>query len=216
MAWLGLKNLPKSRLLAVKAAMFVLCAAPAVILVAQGFMDRLGADPVDRLTGETGETALKMLVLTLCVTPLRRLSGWNWLLRMRRMLGLFMFFYAFLHFSVYLFLDLGLDLGAVIEDVIERKYVTAGFAAFLLLWPLALTSTAWAVRKMGGQRWLKLHRAVYAVAILASVHFLWLVKGDDYGEPLVYSAIFAALLGYRWMSRDKPTQQAPARAGESG
>ena len=195
----SLRTLSKRRILVFKAFVFALCLVPAVSTLVAGFTDRLGAEPIDRLTDVTGENALRLLVATLLVTPLRRLLGWNWLLQFRRMLGLFMFFYAFLHFSVYMVLDRGFDLSTVVEDVIERKYITAGFSAFVLLWPLALTSTSWAVRKLGAPRWLKLHKCVYAVAVLACVHFLWLVKGEDIGEPLVYSAIFGALFLFRYL-----------------
>lgn len=195
----GLRTLSRGRLAAVRAAVFVLCLAPAAALVAQGLTDRLGAEPIDRITDETGEAALRMLVATLAVTPARRLTGWNWLLRLRRMLGLYAFFYALLHFGTYVLLDRGLDLSTVVEDVLDRRFITAGFAAFVLLWPLALTSTAWAVRRMGAGRWLALHRSVYAIAALACVHFLWLVRGDDMGEPVAYAAVFAALLLFRWV-----------------
>ena len=199
MALADFKNISRGRLLAIRVAVFLLCLAPAVTLVIAGFLERLGADPVDRLTDETGENALRMLVATLAVTPLRHLLGWNWLLKLRRMLGLYAFFYTFLHFGVYVVLDRGLDPSTVVEDIIERKFITAGFAAFFLLWPLALTSTAWAVRKIGAQRWLRLHKCVYAIAVLATIHFLWLVKGEDIGEPLVYALIFGALFLHRYM-----------------
>lgn len=179
--------------------MFVLCLLPAAQLVALGLMDRLGAEPIDLITDETGEAALRMLVATLAVTPLRRITGWNWLLRFRRMLGLYVFFYALLHFATYVALDRGLDLSTVVEDVLDRRFITVGFAAFVLLWPLALTSTAWAVRRMGAQRWLALHKSVYAIAALASVHFLWLIRGEDMAEPLAYMAVFAALLLHRYL-----------------
>ena len=155
------------------------------------------ADPVEHLTGETGEFALRMLVLALAVTPLRLATGWNWLLRLRRMVGLFAFFYAFAHFMVYVALDRRFDPTTVLDDIIERKFITVGFAAFALLVPLALTSNNWSVKKLGGKAWMKLHKVVYAIAIFAAVHFLWLQRGDDMTEPLVYLGIFIALLALR-------------------
>jgi len=215
MAWLGLQKLPKNRIFALKAALFVVCLAPAAELLVRYLTDDLGKEPIERITFSTGETALQMLVLVLCVTPLRRFSGWGWIQQVRRMLGLFMFFYVFAHFWAYL-IDQGLDLPGIIEDAAGRLYVVVGFVAFLLLWPLALTSTNWAVKKMGALKWMKLHRAVYPVVILSVIHFLWMTEDNEYGEPLVYAAIFAILLGYRWMNRDMPKQKAPAPAGSSG
>ena len=164
----------------------------------------LGADPIAALTHGTGEWALRLLVATLAITPLRLISGGNWLLRLRRMLGLFVFFYALLHFCVYVFLDRGLDFSTVAEDVLERKFITVGFPAFLILIALAVTSPAAAVRKLGARRWRRLHRAAYAAAILAAVHFLWLRRGDDWGEPLAYCAAFALLFAVRIVYALKP------------
>lgn len=158
-------------------------------------LDQLGANPIEELTHETGELALVFLIASLCVTPARRLFGWQGLTRHRRTLGLFAFLYASLHFGIYLFLDLALDFGAVWEDLRERPYITAGFTAFALMVPLAATSTRGAIRRLG-RRWQLLHRLVYVAAVAAIVHLVWLAKGD-LREPWVWAAIVAALLGVR-------------------
>ncbi len=201
MAVLGLRRMPRKAMLAIRLAVFILCLLPALEMVVNGFRDQLGADPIERLLRDTGETALKILVLTLSVTPLRHVLDWNWLLGIRRMLGLFMFFYVFGHFSIYLALDRGFDLSTIVEDVLDRRFITVGFAAFVLLWPLAATSNAWAVRSLGVKKWTRLHKCVYAIAVLSCIHFLWLVKGEDIEEPLVFMAIFAGLFAsriFRW------------------
>ena len=148
------------------------------------------------LTHTTGDWGLRLLLLTLAVTPLRRLTGWGWLLRFRRMLGLFAFFYLSLHLVTYLWLDQFFDWAAILEDVAKRPYITAGFAAFLLLVPLALTSTRGMVRRLGW-RWQTLHRLIYPAAALGVLHFFWLTKAD-LREPLVYASVLALLLALRW------------------
>ena len=178
----------------IKSVLFAVLLLP-LIPIAGGALR--AADPVEHLTGESGEFTLRILVLALAVTPLRLATGWNWLLRTRRMIGLYAFFYAAIHFGVYMALDRGFNFAAVLDDVVERKFITVGFAAFVLLVPLALTSSNWSVKKLGGKAWLKLHKLVYAVALFAPVHFLWLKRGDDLTEPLVYLGIFALLLAMR-------------------
>lgn len=178
-----------------KALVFCLALLPFGWLVFGLFAGRLGANPVETMTHETGDWSLRLLLLTLAITPLRRLTGWQWLQRFRRMLGLFTFFYVVLHFSVYLVFDHFFDPRAILEDIIERPYITVGFAAFMLLIPLAITSTQGMMRRLG-RNWQRLHRLVYPIAILAVLHFLWLVKAD-LREPLIYAAILALLLGYR-------------------
>ena len=178
----------------IKAVLFAVLLLP-LIPIAGGALR--AADPVEHLTGESGEFTLRILVLALAVTPLRLATGWNWLLRTRRMIGLYAFFYAAIHFGVYMALDRGFNFAAVLDDVVERKFITVGFAAFVLLVPLALTSSNWSVKKLGGKAWLKLHKLVYAVALFAPVHFLWLKRGDDLTEPLAYLGIFALLLAMR-------------------
>ena len=169
--------------------------APAVVLLVRAASDDLGANPIEEVTHATGQWALRFLLLTLAVTPLRRLAGWSRLVTLRRTLGLMAFGYATLHMLTYFGLDHFFDLRAALEDVLERRYVTAGMAAYLCLVPLAITSTNRMVRRLG-RRWKTLHRLVYAAAILAVIHFLWLVKAD-LREPGLYAAVLALLLGYR-------------------
>ena len=155
--------------------------------------DGLGANPVEAITFETGDWGLRFLLITLCVTPLRRITGWQALVRLRRMLGLFAFFYICLHFLTYLVLDAFFDLGYILEDITDRTYITLGFSSFLLLIPLAVTSTNAMVRRLGGRRWRRLHGLVYIVASGGVLHFLWLVKAD-LREPLIYMGILLLLL----------------------
>jgi len=155
----------------------------------------LGVDPVKELEHECGKTALNLLLLTLAVSPLRELAGLPQLLRLRRMLGLFAFFYAVLHFTIYLVLDLELNFRVLGADIVKRPYITVGFTALLLLLPLALTSTNAMMRRLG-RRWQSLHRLVYVIAVLAVWHFYWQVK-RDVREPLIYAGVLALLLLYR-------------------
>ena len=159
----------------------------------------LGANPVEELLHELGRWGLKFLLLTLSITPLRKMTGWNWLLRFRRMLGLFSFFYILLHFTVYTVLDQGLDFAVIVEDVIERPYITLGMTGLLLLIPLAITSTKGMMRRLG-KRWQKLHRLVYVIAIVGVWHFYWQVKLDTL-DATIYAVILLALLGFRALSR---------------
>ena len=155
----------------------------------------LGANPVEKLLHDLGRWGLKFLLLTLCISSLRRLTGWNWLIGYRRMLGLFAFFYIVLHFTVYAVLDQGLAIGAIGEDILKRPYITLGMAGLLMLIPLALTSTKGMMRRLG-RRWQALHRLVYVIAIVAVWHFYWQVKLDAL-DPIVYALVLAALLGER-------------------
>ena len=157
----------------------------------------LGADPVKKLEHECGKWALNFLLITLLVTPLRQLAGLTHLPRIRRMLGLFAFFYAVLHFTVYLTLDLEFNFRELFADVAKRPYITIGFTALVLLIPLAVTSTNKMMRRLG-RRWQKLHRLIYVIAVLGVWHFYWQVK-RDVREPLIYAGILAVLLGYRWL-----------------
>ncbi|MCY4634134.1 MAG: sulfoxide reductase heme-binding subunit YedZ [Acidobacteria bacterium] len=183
----------------VKPFVFLACLTPALLLGWDAFTGGLGVNPIEDITHRTGDWALRLLLVTLAVTPLRRLAGWNGLVRFRRMVGLFAFFYAVLHFSTYLVFDHFFDLLLIIDDVAERKYVTAGFVGFVLMIPLAVTSTQGWIRRLG-RRWTMLHRLVYASAVAGVVHFLWLVK-IDIGEPLIYAVILAILLGARLAHR---------------
>lgn len=178
---------------ALKAAIFVLALVPLGLLVWNATHDGLGANPVETITFETGKWGLRLLLITLCVTPLRRVTGWQALARVRRMLGLFAFFYVCLHFLTYLTLDAFFDFAYILEDITDRTYITLGFTSFLLLIPLAVTSTNAMVRRLGGQRWRRLHRLVYAAAAGGVLHFLWLVKADT-REPLIYLGILLVLL----------------------
>lgn len=185
-----------------KPATFAACAIPAVLMTLAAFghgpMD-LGADPVRRLIHACGITALNLLLVTLAVTPVREITGWRNLLRLRRMLGLFAFFYALAHFTVYFTLDQWFDLRAVGADIIKRPYITIGMLALLLLVPLAVTSTNGMMRRLG-RRWTKLHRLVYVITALGVVHFWWQVKADI-REPLLYACIFAVLMAWRLRAR---------------
>ena len=190
-----------SRIRRVKPLVFAACLIPVLLLVRDAFTGGLGVNPIEDVTHRTGGWALRFLLLTLAVTPLRRLAGWHGLIRFRRMLGLFAFFYAVLHFSTYVVFDHFFDLLLILDDVAERKYVTAGFVGFVLMIPLAVTSTAGWIRRLG-RRWTALHRLVYASAAAGVVHFLWLVK-IDVAEPLIYAAVLALLLAARvaWRAR---------------
>lgn len=186
---------PRARRIA-HLALIALGLLPLAALAVGAARGALGANPVETLTHETGQWALRLLLATLAITPLRRFAGWAFVAPWRRSLGLLAFGYAALHFATFLVLDLGLDLSALGEEVAERPYVTLGFTAFALLTPLAVTSTRGWQRRLG-RRWVALHRLVYLAVGCAVLHFLWLVKAD-LAEPLAYAAVLAALLGARW------------------
>lgn len=206
MAWLP----DRAQLRAIKLLVFVAALIPLAVLLSDTLQNRLGANPVEALTHRSGDWALRFLLITLAVTPVRRLLGWAWLLRLRRMLGLFAFFYAVLHFSVYMVLDQFFDVGAIVEDIVKRPYITVGFTAWVILLALATTSTQAAMRRLGG-RWQKLHRLVYGAAVLGVLHYLWLVK-SDIREPMLYATLLAALLGARlyWRKRARKPVLSPA------
>lgn len=178
-----------------KVWVFAACLLPLLRLVVLGSGGGLGANPIEFITHSTGTWTLVGLMATLAITPLRRLTGWSRLLRYRRMLGLFSFFYASLHFLTYLWLDQFFDLAAIARDIVKRPFVTVGFAAWVLLLPLAATSTQAMMRRLG-RHWQQLHRLVYVVALLGVVHYLWLVK-KDLTQPLIYGAVLATLLVLR-------------------
>jgi sulfoxide reductase heme-binding subunit YedZ len=175
---------------------FAAALLPALLLVLDFAWDALGTNPIEEITHRTGKTTIVMLGLTLAVTPLRRLTGWNAAIKLRRMLGLFTYFYAVLHFLTWIVLDLFFDWGAIGGDIVDRPYITVGFTVLLLLTPLAVTSTNGWVRRLGGKRWQRLHRLVYAVALLALVHFFWSQK-KDISEPTIFATAFGALLAAR-------------------
>jgi len=193
------------RLRALKVTLFLVCLIPfvATVMALFGIMGLgLGANPVEELIKRNGEWGLRFLLITLAVTPARRLTGLHWLVRFRRMLGLFAFFYVVMHFLSYAVIDQRLAAGPIIEDVIERPFITLGMTALLLLLPLAVTSTNAMIRRLG-KRWRSLHRLIYPVAVLGVWHYWWQVK-QDIREPLLYAAILAVLLGYRlWFSLRK-------------
>ncbi|HTT38416.1 MAG TPA: protein-methionine-sulfoxide reductase heme-binding subunit MsrQ [Burkholderiales bacterium] len=190
---MNLRQLNQDRVQRVKAVAFALCLIPLVHLGWLGLRGRLGANPIEYITHSTGWWTLAFLLLTLTITPARRLTNWNWLLKLRRMLGLYAFFYVCLHFTTYLWLDQFFDWKSIVKDIGKRPFITVGFAAFLLLIPLASTSTHAMVRRLGARRWQRLHRAVYAIGVLGVLHFWWLVK-KDIREPLIFGALLGALL----------------------
>lgn len=177
---------------ALKPTIFLAALVPLALLVWNAFHDGLGANPVETITHETGSWGLRFLLLTLLVTPLRRASGWQALARVRRMLGLFAFFYICLHFLTYVVLDAYFDLHYILEDIADRTYITLGFTSFVLLVPLALTSTNAMVRRLGGRNWRRLHRLAYVAATGGVLHFIWLVKAD-LREPLIYLGLLLLL-----------------------
>lgn len=193
--WVGLKT-----------AAHLLALLPLWLMVRATLADALGADPVAELTHRTGDWALRFLLLSLAMTPLRRVLDQAWPIRFRRLLGLYAFFYACLHLTIYVVLDLNGYWPQILEDIVKRPFITVGFLAWLLLTPLAITSTRGWIKRLG-RRWGQLHRAVYAVGILAVLHFFWLVKAD-LREPLIYAAILALLLGLRlyWRWRRSPVK----------
>lgn len=193
--------MPSARALALaKPVVFALALVPFAALVRMILAEDLGPNPIEALNRFTGGWTLRFLLLALAVTPLRQLTGWAFVMRFRRMLGLFAFFYACLHFLSWIAVDKLFDWDEIVADVAQRPFVTVGFASFVLLLPLAATSTNAMVRRLGGRRWRALHRLVYAIGMGGVVHFLWLVK-SDIREPLIYGAILAVLLGVRVWSR---------------
>lgn len=179
-----------------KVLIFLACLAPLSVLVWKGFHQELGANPVDVITRATGKWTLTFLLITLAVTPLRKLSGWPWLIRFRRILGLFAFFFGTLHLTTYIWLDKFFDVHAMLHDIAKRRFITAGMTGWTLMLPLVLTSTAGWIRRLGGKSWQRLHRLIYFSAIAGVVHFVWLVKAD-LRRPLAYGAILTILLAYR-------------------
>ena len=185
------------QLTAIKASLFVLALLPAARLL---YMTLAGlfVEPLEAITRGTGDWVLYLLCITLAITPLRRVTGWNWLIKLRRMCGLFVFFYACLHFVAFLWFDHFFDLAEMLVDVVKRPFITVGFIAFLLLIPLAVTSTNGMIKRLGGKRWQWLHRLIYLIAPLGILHFWWMKAGkNDFAEPFIFGAIVALLLGVR-------------------
>jgi sulfoxide reductase heme-binding subunit YedZ len=199
---------------ACKPLLFVTLLLPLVWLVWGAATGGLGANPAETLIRSTGDWTLRGLCLTLAVTPVRQWTGWTALLRLRRMLGVFTFSYALLHFLCYAWLDMGLVPGDIVRDIIKRPFILVGSSALLLMLPLAATSFDRAVRALGGARWRRLHRVVYAVAVLAVVHFFWMRSGkNDYAEVAVYAGLLATLLGTRIWRHLRSSQRAARPPG---
>ena len=196
-----------------KLALFLLALLPFGRLLWAAWTGDFGPNPVEFVQRWTGTWTFNFLLLTLCITPLRVWAQWHWLLRLRRMLGLFTFFYATLHFLSFIGFDHSFDVDAIARDIFKRPFVTVGFAAFVLLIPLAATSNRWAIRKLGGRRWQELHRSVYLIGILAAVHYFWLVKATALLWPLAYSVALAFLLG--WRVRERRPKAIPVPRFES-
>ena len=192
-----------------KLALFLLALLPLGRLLWAAWTGDFGPNPVEFVQRWTGTWTFNFLLLTLCITPLRVWTQWHWLLRLRRMLGLFTFFYATLHFLSFIGFDHSFDVDAIARDIFKRPFVTVGFAAFVLLIPLAATSNQWAIRKLGGRRWQELHRNVYLIGILACVHYFWLVKATALLWPLAYSVALAFLLGWRVRERRRKAIPVP-------
>jgi sulfoxide reductase heme-binding subunit YedZ len=193
----------RARLIAAKILVWLACLAPLAWITLRAFGvggSNLGANPVEEVLHTMGKTALNILLITLAVTPLRQLTGFNVLIRFRRLLGLFSFFYLLLHFLTYALLDLRLDWSRIGSDIAERPYITIGMLALVAMIPLAVTSTR-AMQRRLGRKWLKLHRLIYPIAILGVVHFQWQTKGDLEPEPWVYAAILTVLLAWRVVRR---------------
>ncbi|MDH5357933.1 MAG: sulfoxide reductase heme-binding subunit YedZ [Gammaproteobacteria bacterium] len=183
-----------------KVVVFITSFVPIFLLIGGLLTNQLGANPIETLTRETGLWALRFLLLTLTVTPLKWLTGWNVLVTIRRMLGLYVFFYALLHMLLYLWLDQFFDVDEILKDIIKRPFITIGFFTFTALIPLVVTSNNAMVKRLGGKRWKKLHQLTYLIAIASSIHFYMLVKQDK-TEPLLYAGLLALLLGmrlYQW------------------
>jgi methionine sulfoxide reductase heme-binding subunit len=179
-----------------KPIIFLACLVPLGTLIWRGLHSDLGANPIETITHGTGDWTLRFLLITLSITPLRKLSRQYWLIQFRRMVGLFAFFYGFLHLMTYVWLDKFFDVHEMIHDIAKRRFITAGLTAFTLMIPLALTSTKWSIRKLGGKRWQALHRLIYFSAAAGVIHYIWLVKAD-LKKPLEYAAILGVLILYR-------------------
>ena len=202
------------RLRILKLIVFPAALIPLARLAWKGFHDGLGANPIEVITHSTGDWTLILVLTTLSITPLRLLTLQHWLIGIRRMVGLLAFFYAFLHFVTYIWLDKFFDFHEMVKDIAKRPFITVGFSAFVLLIPLALTSTAWSIRRLGGKSWQRLHRLIYATATLGVIHYLWLVKADK-RKPLEYGFVLGLLLLYRlvaWAIEKRKQSLAPVEA----
>lgn len=197
------------QLLLIKTALFLACLLPLVRLLWAAYTGSFGAAPEEFVQRWTGTWTFNLLLLTLCITPLRTFTQLHWLLRLRRMLGLFTFLYAALHFLSFIGFEHAFGVDAIARDIFKRPFVIVGFAAFLLLIPLAATSNQWAIRKLGGRKWQELHRNIYLIAILATVHYFWLAKASALLWPLAYAVALGILLGWRIRERRRKAIQVP-------
>jgi len=186
-----------------KPLVFIACLIPAALVVGDAFAltGSLGANPIEEIQDRFGNWGLRFILIALTITPLRKVTGWNWAMRFRRMLGLFAFFYVLMHFLTWLFLDQELLLAAISEDIFKRPFITIGFTAFLILIAMAATSTSGMRRRMG-RRWQKLHYGIYVAGVLGVWHYWWQVKLDA-SDPAIYAALLSILLGYRWWQRKR-------------
>ena len=187
----------------IKSLIFLACLLPIFLLVWKGVNGTLSANPISDITLETGIWTLRFVVLTLAITPVRKISGWHALIKVRRMLGLFAFFYGLLHFLTYIWLDQFFEWQAIVQDISKRRFITMGLASFVLMIPLAVTSTQKMIRRLGGRRWDLLHRLIYATAIGGIIHYVWLVKVFTYRQT-IYLLLLLTLLGLRLMWRYRP------------
>lgn len=203
------KQLDIRQLRQIRTALFLVCLLPFGRLLWAAYTNDFGAEPVEFVQRWTGTWTFNLLLLTLCVSPLRSITQWHWLLRLRRMLGLFTFFYAALHFLSFVGFDHGFSIDEIARDVFKRPFVIAGFAAFLLLIPLAATSNQWAIRKLGGRKWQELHRNIYLASIIAAVHYLWLSKLEALLWPVTYAVALVILLGWRVRERRRKAIPVP-------
>jgi sulfoxide reductase heme-binding subunit YedZ len=197
-----------------KPLLFLVALGPVAYLTWAALTGHLSANPISDITLETGTWALRFLVITLAITPLRRLTHWNELIKFRRMLGLFAFFYGTLHFITYLWLDQFFDFSGIAKDIWKRPFITVGFTAFMAMLPLAITSTAGWIRRLGGKNWQRLHRLIYIAAVCGVIHYWWLVK-SDVQRPMIYGMIFGVLLGYRLVMAIRRRAPRPAVASRS-
>jgi sulfoxide reductase heme-binding subunit YedZ len=197
-----------------KPAIFVACLVPLGWLAWRALHAQLGANPIEKITHTTGDCTLTFLLITLSITPLRKLTRQYWLIGLRRMLGLFAFFYGTLHLMTYVWLDKFFDVHEMLHDIAKRKFITVGMTAFALMIPLALTSTKWSIRKLGGKRWQSLHRLIYFSAAAGVIHYIWLVKAD-LKKPLEYAFGLAVLMLYRLIGWIGSRSAAVAKVGSS-
>jgi len=213
---MALNQLKPDQIKWLKAAVFALCLIPLAHLIWLAVRHGLGANPIEYITRSTGFWTLTFLLITLTVTPLRRVSGLNWLLRLRRMFGLYAFFYVCLHFTTYIWLDQFFDVPGMLKDIAKRPFITVGFGAFVLLIPLAATSTNVMVKRLGARRWQLLHRLAYVIATLGVLHFWWLVK-KDITEPVIFGGLLAVLFLVRliYTARKAAAAARPAASSQT-